>query len=200
MNQHTPHDPGPEDHQAHDTYDAAYDEPDPGFEPGSDPGGGLSEPPKPINWNLLSADDLEAEWLELNKWVHWLRRTYGLPASVIPPFWHHHPELVWELSALHLHWLGAYDLEQNASAPIGWHRDFADARARLREWVAASGTRLDRDRPTRQTSWPGEDPAPAIEDLTIEDRESEFVDFVMAQVAQRRQAEDEFFRHLDDQA
>ena len=23
-------------------------------------------------------------------------QTYGLPASVIPPFWHHHPELVWE--------------------------------------------------------------------------------------------------------
>lgn len=200
MNQHTPHDPGPEDYQAHDTYDTAYDEPDPGFEPGFDPGGDLPEPPHPINWNLLSADDLEAEWLELNKWVHWLRRTYGLPASVIPPFWHHHPELVWELSALHLHWLGAYDPEQNASAPIGWHRDFADARARLREWVAASGTRLDRDRPTRQTSWPGEDPAPPVEDLTIEDRENEFVDFVMAQVAQRRQAEDEFFRRLDDQA
>ncbi|WP_243729222.1 hypothetical protein [Nesterenkonia sphaerica] len=202
MNQHTPHGPGdkPEGYQAHDTYDAAYDEPGPGFEPGFDPGGDLPEPPHPINWNLLSADDLEAEWLELNKWVHWLRRTYGLPASVVPPFWHHHPELVWELSALHLHWLGAYDPEQNASAPIGWHRDFADARARLREWVAASGTRLDRDRPTRQTSWPGEDPAPPVEDLTIEDRESEFVDFVMAQVAERRRAEDEFFRHLDDQA
>ncbi|WP_420734274.1 hypothetical protein [Brevibacterium luteolum] len=198
MNQHTPHVPGPEDYQAPDTYDTAYDEPDPDFEPGFDPGGDLPEPPKPINWNLLSADDLEAEWLELNKWVHWLRRTYGLPASVIPPFWHHHPELVWELSALHLHWLGAYDPEQNASAPIGWHRDFADARARLREWVAASGTRLDRDRPTRQTSWPGEDPAPTVEDLTIEDRESEFVDFVRAEVAQRRHAEDEFFRHLDD--
>ncbi|MCT1607482.1 hypothetical protein M3B43_09115 [Nesterenkonia massiliensis] len=202
MNQHTTPGPGdwPEDYQAHDTYDTAYDEPDPGFEPGFDPGGDLPEPPKPINWNLLSADDLEAEWLELNKWVHWLRRTYGLPTSVIPPFWHHHPELVWELSALHLHWLGAYDPEQNASAPIGWHRDFADARARLREWVAASGTRLDRDRPTRQTSWPGEDPAPPVEDLTVEDRESEFVDFVRAEVAQRRQAEDEFFRHLDDQA
>src|SRR5690625_493900 len=57
-------------------------------------------PPHPVNWNLLSADDLEAEWLELNRWVDWLRKTYGLPASVIPPFWHHHPELVWELSAL----------------------------------------------------------------------------------------------------
>ena len=65
----------------------------------------LVEPPHPINWNLLGPEDLEAEWLELNRWVHWLRRTYGLPAAVIPPFWHHHTELLWELSALHLHWL-----------------------------------------------------------------------------------------------
>lgn len=57
-------------------------------------------------------EDLEAEWLELNRWVHWLRRTYGLPAAVIPPFWHHHPELLWELSALHLHWLCCFDAEK----------------------------------------------------------------------------------------
>lgn len=118
----------------------------------------IPEPPHPINWNLLTSEEAEAEWLELNRWVDWLRRTYGLPASVIPPFWHHHPELVWELSALHLHWLCAYDPEQNGSAPLGWHRDFADARQRLRDWVAACSTRLDRDRPTRQTSWPGEEP------------------------------------------
>ncbi|WP_150462981.1 hypothetical protein [Nesterenkonia ebinurensis] len=151
------------------------------------------EPPHPVNWNLLTADELEDEWLALDRWVKWLRTTYGLPASVIPPFWHHHPELVWELSALHLHWLGAYDPEQNASAPVGWHRDFADARARLRDWVASSGTRLDRDRPTRQTVWPGEDPAEPIEDTVITDRASEFTEFVQAEVAQRRQAEEDFY-------
>ena len=153
----------------------------------------LDEPPGPINWNLLTAADAEVEWFELNRWVRWLRTTYGLPASVIPPFWHHHPELVWELSALHLHWLCAYDPEQNGSAPLGWHRDFADARQRLRDWVATSGTRLDRDRPTRQTTWPGEDPAPPVEDVIIADRESEFVDFMIADVERRRQAEEEFF-------
>ena len=91
------------------------------------------EPPRPVNWNLLTAHELEQEWLALNDWVAWLRRTYGLPATVIPPCWHRHPELVWELSALHLHWLCAYDPDQNGSAPLGWHRDFADARARLRD-------------------------------------------------------------------
>ena len=51
---------------------------------------------RPINWRLLSANDAEYEWLALNEWVHWLRITFGLPASVIPPFWHRHWELVWE--------------------------------------------------------------------------------------------------------
>ena len=157
----------------------------------------ISAPPHPVNWNLLTADAAEAEWLELNKWVNWLRHTYGLPASVIPPFWHHHPELVWELSALHLHWLCAYDPEQNGSAPLGWHRDFAEARGRLREWVAACGTRLDRDRPTRQPVWPGEDPAAPVEDIIIADRNEDFVEFMFADVQARRQAEEEFYAGLD---
>lgn len=154
-------------------------------------------PPHPVNWNLLSADDLEAEWLELNRWVEWLRITYGLPASVIPPFWHHHSELVWELSALHLHWLCAYDPEQNGSAPLGWHRDFVDARQRLRDWVSASGTRLDRDRATRQTRWPGEEPIVPIEDVVIQDRVENFVEFVLAEVTKRRNQEEAFYSTLD---
>ncbi len=157
----------------------------------------IAEPPHPINWNLLSAEDAEAEWLELNRWVDWLRHTYGLPASVIPPAWHMHPELLWELSALHLHWLCAYDPDQNGSAPLGWHRDFADARQRLREWVAACGTRLDHDRPTRQTVWPGEEPGDPIEDIPIIDRDAEFVEFVMSDVQARREAEEAFYRDLD---
>ena len=156
----------------------------------------LPEPPHPINWNLLNANEAEAEWLELNAWVNWLRRTYGLGASVIPPFWHRHPELVWELSALHLHWLSAYDPEQNGSAPLGWHRDFSDARLRLRDWVAASGTRLERDRPTRQTTWPGDEPAEPVEEMVIANRDEDFVQFVFDDVARRRAAEDAFFAGL----
>jgi len=153
----------------------------------------LAEPPHPINWNLLTADQAEYEWVELNRWVNWLRRTYGLPASVVPPFWHRHPELVWELSALHLHWLCAYDPDQHGSAPFGWHRDFADARQRLRDWIATSGTRLDRDRPTRQTAWPGEPSADSIDDAVISDRDEDFVEYVTDDVARRRQAEAEFY-------
>jgi hypothetical protein len=155
-----------------------------------------AEPPHPVNWNLLTAEEAEAEWLELNKWVHWLRHTYGLPASVIPPFWHRHPELVWELSALHLHWLCAYDPEQNGSAPFSWHGDFGEARQRLRDWVATSGTRLDHDRPTRHTAWPGEQPAEPVEDIILTDREHDFVDFVYTDVERRRADEEAFYQQL----
>lgn len=152
----------------------------------------LAEPPHPINWNLLDPEEAETAWIELNRWVNWLRRTYGLPASIIPPLWHRHPELVWELSALHLHWLSAYDPDQHASAPFGWHRDFADARNRLHDWVATSGTRLDRDRPTRQTAWPGEPPADVVQESDISDRDTDFVDFVTIDVERRRSADARF--------
>ena len=154
----------------------------------------LPEPPRPINWNLLSSGDAEAEWLALNQWVDWLRITYGLPASVVPPFWYRHPELLWELSALHLHWVASYDPEQSGSGPIAWHTDFALARERLREWVATCGTRIDRDRPTRQTTWPGENPQPPIEDVVIPNRDEDFVAFVAADVQTRQDIEDEFIR------
>lgn len=158
----------------------------------------VAEPPHPVNWNLLTSHDLEQELLELNRWVSWLRLEYGLPASVIPPLWHRHPELLWELSALHLHWLCAYDANQDGSAPLGWHRDFADARQRLRDWVAASGTRLDRDRPTRQTFWPGEDRTIEIVEQVITDRDADFVQFVIDQVQAREDAEDAFFANIDE--
>ncbi|WP_420898960.1 hypothetical protein [Janibacter melonis] len=90
-------------------------------------------PLRQINWNLLTADEAMAEWTDLDAWVDWLRLSYGLPPTVVPPYWHRHDELVWELSALHTHWLNAYDSEGSPSGPIGWHRDFAEARNRLRE-------------------------------------------------------------------
>ena len=148
------------------------------------------EPPRPINWNLLTGDEAEAEWLDLNAWVNWLRATYGLPPTVIPPYWHRHDELVWELSALHTHWLNAYDPEGSPSAPLAWHRDFADARNRLREWVSTCGTKLDRDRPTRVTTWPGEAPSAPASEVAIEDRDADFVDYVLHDVAARRRIKD----------
>ena len=148
------------------------------------------EPPHPINWNLLTSHEAEAEWLDLNAWVNWLRTTYGLPPAVIPPYWHRHDELVWELSALHTHWLNAYDPEGSPSSPLAWHRDFADARNRLREWVATSGSKLDRDRPTRPTVWPGEEPREVGGEVLIEHRDADFVAYVIEDVEARRRIEE----------
>lgn len=146
---------------------------------------------RPINWNLLTAEEALLEWADLDAWVQWLRRTFGLPPSVVPPLWHRHDELVWELSALHTHWLNAYDPEGSPSAPLAWHRDFADARNRLREWVSTSGTKLDRDRPTRITTWPGEEPADTYAEVLIEDRDDDFLAWVAEDVAVRRRIEEQ---------
>ena len=122
--------------------------------------------------------------------MKWVRATYGLPPTVIPPFWHRHDGLVWELSALHQHWLNSYDPEGSPSAPLAWHHDFGDARNRLREWVSTSGTRLDRDRPTRQTTWPGEAPVQSAAETVIADRDADFVQFVLDDVTARCRVEE----------
>lgn len=149
----------------------------------------LDEPPAPINWNLLSADQAEAEWHDLDRWVKWLKATFGLAPAIVPPYWHRHDELVWELSALHTHWLSCYHETASPSAPISWLRDFTDARARLRDWVAICGTRLDRDRPTRQTIWPGESAEVPGGEVEIRHRDRDFEEFVREDVLRRRRIE-----------
>ena len=72
---------------------------------------------------------------------------------------------------------------------LAWHHDFAVARERLRDWVTISGTRLDRDRPTRVTPWPGGEAEDWVEPDTAErpvaDRTDDFASFVAEQVAGR---------------
>lgn len=139
----------------------------------------------PINWLTLTAQEAEAAYLDLNKWVDWLRHAYGLPPTVIPPLWHRHDELIWELSALHTHWLYSYDPAASPSAPSAWHRDFADTRNRLRDWVSTCGTKLDRDRPTRTTAWPGEPIREPTPQTVIANRDQDFVAFVIEDVSHR---------------
>ena len=159
-----------------------------------------AEPPQPVNWNLLSAEEAQTEWLELNRWVHWLRRTYGISSSVIPPLWHRHWELVWELSALHLHWLTSYDPQASGTAPLVWHREFAEARHRLRDWVAGSGTRPEFDRPTPQSTWPGESSEDAPGPTEITNRDADFIRFLTQDISHRRQAEDAFYAKVAELA
>ena len=149
----------------------------------------LDRPPVPVNWNLLDAEQAEIEWRDLDLWVKWLKSAFGLPPNIVPPYWHRHDELVWELSALHCHWLSCYHESASPSAPIGWMREFTDARYRLRDWVSICGTRLDRDRPTRQTTWPGEAQSAAGNEVEIRHRDEDFAEFVHQDVQRRRRIE-----------
>jgi len=163
-----------------------YDEPDDDYRGVTDL---LERPSESLNWNLLGSEDADREWHDLDAWVTWLKVTFGLPPSIVPPYWHRHDELVWELSALHTHWLSCYHETASPSAPIAWMRDFADARDRLRDWVAICGTRLDRDRPTRQTVWPGEKGVELGGEISIADRRRDFEEVVRADVLRRKAAE-----------
>ncbi|HXH78375.1 hypothetical protein [Nocardioides sp.] len=149
----------------------------------------FGEPPTPINWNILTADEADFAWHDLDHYLKWLKAAYGLAPAILPPYWHAHDELVWELSALHTDWLACYHETASPSAPIGWMRDFGESKHRLREWVSTSGTRLDRDRPTRQTPWPGEPDEPTRGEVVIIDRDLEFEEFVRQDVLRRRRIE-----------
>ncbi|QAY71674.1 hypothetical protein ET471_01005 [Xylanimonas protaetiae] len=139
-----------------------------------------------MNWNTLRPEEAEAAWAELDAWVTWLRTAYGLSVLEVPPFWHRHDELVWELSALHLHWLACYGDGAAPSAPLQWHKDLREARIRLREWVAACGTQTTSDRPTLIAVWPGE-PARDVEPAhPITDRDADFRAMVLADVHERQ--------------
>lgn len=186
----TPHTGDPTAGHDHDGLDDDLDRGyDPDRETGHHPHRGDSERAddvvKPVDWNRLTEKEAKREWLDLNKWVRWLCHTYGLAPNIVPPLWHRHDELVWELSALHLHWLACYHEDASPSLPIVWHRDFAEARKRLREWVAACGTRLDHDRPTRQTSWPGEPVVAPSTERPITNRDEDFAAFVNEDLAAR---------------
>lgn len=160
----------------------------------------LAAVPRPVNWRTLPPDDLEHELLDLNAWVDWLRHEYGLPAQVIPPMWHRHPELLWELSALKQHWLFCFDLQAKGNQALAWHHDFAIARERLRDWATISGTRLDRDRPTRVTPWPGGEAdgwtEPDTTERTVTERTKDFLAFVAEQVAARTAEQDAVIRRV----
>ena len=56
--------------------------------------------------------------------------------------------------------------------------------------VSTSGTRLDRDRPTRQTTRPGEAPVQPAAETVIADRDADFVQFVLDDVTARRRVEE----------
>ena len=71
----------------------------------------------------------------------WLADRYRLDHRTVPDCWQQHPELIEELSALHLSWQGSFATTAPHDAPLLWHERFALARARISDWVARLGCR-----------------------------------------------------------
>lgn len=57
-----------------------------------------------------------------------------------------------------------------------------------------AGTKLDRDRPIRITTWPGDEPPPPAIEAEITDREADFYSFVALDLAARRRVEERVAR------
>jgi hypothetical protein len=157
---------------------------DPGLLPEAEP-----DPVVPVNWNTLEAYRAEQEWRQLDAFVYWLRDDFGLTPQELPPLWHRHTELVWELSALRTAWLAAHADDAHPGAPLMWLRDLGESRRRLRDWVQRCGTTLTEDRPTRRTTWPGEQSATSPAPVAVTERAADFAVFVTDDVARRRQIE-----------
>lgn len=105
------------------------------------------EPPIVFAWAAQTPDDTELLLEELDLWVAWLVDRYRLDHRVVPDCWAHHPELIEELSALHLAWQDSFATTSRADAPLQWHEHFTAARERLNDWVARTGCRPDSHRP-----------------------------------------------------
>jgi len=98
-------------------------------------------PPIPFAWSAQSPDDEQLFLEALELWVGWLVGRYRLDHRLVPDCWPQHPELVEELSALHLAWEGSFAITAMHDAPLLWHERFAGARQRLSDWVARTGCR-----------------------------------------------------------
>jgi len=126
-------------------------------------------------WSAMGPMGAENLWRRLATWVGWLRGRYPL-AEALPSCWWRHPELVEEITALHLAWRAAYsDPTAALSAPIDWHAHHLPAfLARVRTW-GVHCTDTHRDRPD------------SLYDPNGVDQPAEFDMFVAADARRRQQ-------------
>ena len=129
----------------------------PAFDPATF-GGQPSTPPVPmvVCWDDLPPDEYTHQLAELADWIGWLRATYRIPATVLPPCWFTHPGLREDIGHLWTGWL----ITRHPDAGVGmigldWDQRRDTAIGRLREATAITGCTA-----TRHQAEP--DPAPAI--------------------------------------
>ena len=108
----------------------------------------------PVEWRGVSADDAPAAWAALRDWVDWFRQEFAFDHRLVPPCWYQHRAMVSVLSALHGHWICAYDSLNAASGASEWHRALVQLEPRLREWAARTGCTVGAHRPDVIVNYP----------------------------------------------
>jgi hypothetical protein len=93
-----------------------------------------------VCWDDLPADAYTHTLADLADWIGWLRATYRIPATVIPPCWFTHPALREDIGHLWTGWL----LTRHPDAGVGmigldWDQRRDAAINRLREATAITG-------------------------------------------------------------
>ncbi|WP_138179900.1 hypothetical protein [Nakamurella multipartita] len=114
-------------------------------QPALDPsmfGGQPGTPPVPmvVCWDDLDPSTYAHQLTELTDWISWLRATYRIPATVLPPCWFTHPGLREDIGHLWTGWL----LTRHPDAGVGmigldWDQRREAAISRLREATAITG-------------------------------------------------------------
>ena len=114
-------------------------------QPAFDPtmfGGQPGTPPIPmvVCWDDLDPSTYTRQLTELADWIGWLRATYRIPATVIPPCWFTHPGIREDIGHLWTGWL----LTRHPDTGVGmigldWDQRRDAAISRLREATAITG-------------------------------------------------------------
>lgn len=107
-------------------------------------------PPIPmvVCWDDLDPSTYNRQLTELADWIGWLRATYRIPATVIPPCWFTHPGLREDIGHLWTGWL----LTRHPDAGVGmigldWDQRRDATISRLREATAITGCTATRHQP-----------------------------------------------------
>ncbi|ACV76875.1 hypothetical protein Namu_0455 [Nakamurella multipartita DSM 44233] len=93
-----------------------------------------------VCWDDLDPSTYAHQLTELTDWISWLRATYRIPATVLPPCWFTHPGLREDIGHLWTGWL----LTRHPDAGVGmigldWDQRREAAISRLREATAITG-------------------------------------------------------------
>ncbi len=152
-------------------------------QPAFDPavfGGQPSTPPVPmvVCWDDLPPDEYTHQLAELADWIGWLRSTYRIPSTVLPPCWFTHPGLREDIGHLWTGWL----LTRHPDAGVGmigldWDQRREAAIGRLREATAITGCTATRHQAEPE---PGAAISPSVEQLWQDHLDSQTLERVRA--------------------